>query len=148
VVTRDDEHRDASIGHPGERVERLIRERRDDSRPIEDVTCVHHEIDLARERRLERGGVVCEEIVTTPPSVDTWPDGQIEAEVGIGEEEDPDFVGYRLDDLCSMTALHLHHVAKLTALCITGPAMGRRGERGSMPTEAATPRVDASKPHR
>jgi hypothetical protein len=49
---------------------------------------MHDDVDLARERRLERGGVVREEVVTTPPSVDTWPNGEIEAEVRIGEKED------------------------------------------------------------
>jgi hypothetical protein len=83
VVSRDDEHRNTSIGYSAEGLERLVRERRDDPGPIEHVTRVHHDIDLARERRLQRGGVVRQEVVTTPASLDARPDGEIEAEVGV-----------------------------------------------------------------
>jgi hypothetical protein len=92
VVSRDDEHRNASIGYSAEWLERLIRECGDDPRPIEDVTRVHHEVDLAGERRLKRRGVVGEEIVTTPAPVDARSDGEIEAEMGIGQKEDSDVV--------------------------------------------------------
>ena len=137
MVTRNDEHRDASISHPRQRVESLVRERRDDPGPIEDVTRVHHEIDLARERRLERGGVVREKVLTTPPSVDTWPDGQIEAEVGIGEEEDPDFVEYHLD---GTKVLREAGRSPLPAPRSPPPA--------PRPTGAPTPRADAHTPTR
>jgi hypothetical protein len=102
VVSRDDEHRNASIGYSGERLERLVCKRRDDPRPIEDVTRVHHDVDLARERRLQRGGVVREKVVTTPPTLDTRPDGEIEAEVGIGQKEDSDFVADQSGTLSSI----------------------------------------------
>jgi hypothetical protein len=107
VVSWDDENRNASIRYPAEWLERLVRECRDDLRPIEDVTRMHHDVDLARERRLERGGVVGQEVVTAPPSVDTRPNGQIEAEVRIGEEEDLDFVEDQSSDLWLMIAQRL-----------------------------------------
>ena len=90
MVPRDDEHRNAPIRHSAERLQSLVRERWHDLRPIEDVACVHDEVHLAGERRLQRGGVIREEVVTTPPSVDARPHGEIEAEVGIGQQEDPD----------------------------------------------------------
>ena len=92
MVSRDDEHRNAPIRYSAERLECLIRERRDDPRAIEDVTRVDYDVDLAHERRLKRGGIIREEIVTAPPPVDTRPDRQIEAEVGIGKEKNTDVV--------------------------------------------------------
>jgi hypothetical protein len=92
VVSRDDEDGKAAIGHSAERVERLVRECRDDPRAIEDITGVHHDVDLAGERRPERGGVVRQEVVTTPPPVDTGPNRQVEAEVRIGEQQNSNVV--------------------------------------------------------
>jgi hypothetical protein len=107
VVSWDDENRNASIRYPAEWLERLVRECRDDLRPIEDVTRVHHDVDLARERRLERGGVVGQEVVTTPPSLDPWPNGEVEAEVRVGEQENSDFVEDQSSDLSLMIAQRL-----------------------------------------
>jgi hypothetical protein len=107
VVSRDDEDRNASVGHPAEGLERLIRECRDDPRSIEDVTGVHDDVDLARERRLERGGVVGEEVVTTPASLDPWPNWEVEAEVRVGEQENSDFVEDQSSDLWLMIAQRL-----------------------------------------
>ena len=90
MVSRDDEHGNASISHSAKRLESLIRERRDDLGPVEDVARVHDDVHLARERRLQRRGVIREEVVTTPPSVDARAHGEIEAEVGIGQQEDSD----------------------------------------------------------
>jgi hypothetical protein len=107
VVSRDDEDGNASVGDSAEWLERLVRECRDDLRAIEDVTRVHHDVHLACERRLERSGVVREEVVTTPAPVDTWPDGKVEAEVRIGEEEDSDFVEDQSSDLWLMITQRL-----------------------------------------
>ena len=90
MVPRDDEHGNASVSHSAKRLESLVRERRDDLRSIEVVARVHDDVHLARERRLQRDGVIRQEVVATPPSVDARPDGEIEAEVGIGQQEDPD----------------------------------------------------------
>jgi hypothetical protein len=92
VVSWHDEHRNASICYSAEGLERLERERRDDPGPVEDVASVHYDVHLARERRLQRGGVVREEVVAAAPSVDTRSNREIEAEVGIGQEEDSDVV--------------------------------------------------------
>jgi hypothetical protein len=103
VVSGDDEHRDASIRYSAEWLEPLIRERRDDPRPIEDVTRVHDNVHLAGERRLQGRGVVRQEVVTAPPPIDARPDGEIEAEVGIGEEKYSDVVAGQSSGLGSVT---------------------------------------------
>ena len=107
MVSRDDEDGNASVGDSTEWLERLVRECRVDLRPIEDVTRMHDDVDLTRERRLERGGVVGEEVVTTPPSLDPWPNGEVEAEVRVGEQENSDFVEDQSSDLGLMITQRL-----------------------------------------
>jgi hypothetical protein len=63
---------------------------------------VHDEVDLTGERRPQRGSVVREEVVTSPAPVDARPDGEIEAEVRVGEEEDSDVVADQSSGLCTM----------------------------------------------
>ena len=90
VVSGNDEHGDPTIGNARERLERLPGNARRDARPIEHVAAVHDEIDLLLERRFQRGQIIREEVVAAPTSLHAGTRRQVEAEVGVGEEENPD----------------------------------------------------------
>jgi hypothetical protein len=51
---------------------------------------VDHGVDREVARRLERPLVVREEVVSAPPPLDPGPGREIDAEVGVGEDEDTD----------------------------------------------------------
>jgi hypothetical protein len=85
VIARHDEHRDALVGDSRERLERLPRDARRHTRTIEDVPAMHDEIDLPRERRLQRRPVVRQKVVATTASLDARTRGQVEAQVRVGE---------------------------------------------------------------
>ena len=92
VVPRHDEHRNSAVRHARERLERLPRDARRDPRAIEHVPAMDDNVDVARERRGQRRGVVREEVVSAPPPLDARPCREVETEVGVGEEEYPDTV--------------------------------------------------------
>ena len=68
----------------------LVRDRRYDGRPIKHIAGVDDEIDLSSHCRLEGRGIVGEEIVASTSSARARSHWQIEAEMAVGEEEDPD----------------------------------------------------------
>jgi hypothetical protein len=94
VISRDDENRNAFVGDTNEWLERLPRDARRRTRPVEHVAAVNDQINVAVERGLQRGGIVCEKIVSATPTMDARPRRQIEAEVGVSEEEDADAFGH------------------------------------------------------
>jgi hypothetical protein len=91
VVTRDDEDGNAAVGDLSQGLERLIAHGRDRSWAIEDITGVHHEVDIPSQRRIEGGEIVREEVVSSPPALDAGPNEEVVPEMGIGDEENPDF---------------------------------------------------------
>jgi len=91
MVARDDQHRHAALGDPAQRLERPVRDLFRRSRPIENVSTVDDDVDLSAQSRLERGVVVCEEIIASTPPLDARSHRRIEAEVRISEEEDASF---------------------------------------------------------
>ena len=95
VVAGDDEDRYASVRDTRQRLEGLIGQARHRPRSVEDVTAVHDEIDLAGKRRRERRGVVGQEVIPAPAPFDPLPDGEVEAQVRIGQEENANDVGHR-----------------------------------------------------
>ncbi len=88
VVARNDGNRYAPLGDSPQRLECLIADRTADIRMIEDIATVHDEIHLAAKRGLQRASVVGEEVVSSAVAVDAGPLGQVEPQVGIGEEQD------------------------------------------------------------
>ena len=94
VISGDDEDRDALVGHACEWLECLPGDARWRTRAIEHVPAMNDEIDLAVEGRAERGRVVRQKVVPAATSLDARPRRQIEAEVGVGEEEDADAFGH------------------------------------------------------
>ena len=94
MIAWDDEDRHATVGDAPQRFVRLIRDRWDDRRPIENVAGMHDEIDLSGHRRLERSRVVRKKIEASSPPANARPYGEIEAQVRIGEQENPDVVGH------------------------------------------------------
>jgi hypothetical protein len=57
---------------------------------VEDVAAMHHQVHLAGQRRRQRGGVIGKKVVTATAALDAWLDGQVEAEVRVGQQQDPD----------------------------------------------------------
>jgi hypothetical protein len=90
VIAGNDEDRNAAVGDATEWLESLVSSGGNDVRTIEYVAAVHDEVDLVGERRSKRGGVVREEIMTPAPALDSWTRREVEAEVGVSEEEDAD----------------------------------------------------------
>jgi hypothetical protein len=94
VIARHDEDWHAAFCYASQRLERLVRETRRHIRSIKHVTAMHDGIDLACQRRLERSCVVREEVVPAAPAFDARSRRQIEAEVGVSEEQNPDAGGH------------------------------------------------------
>ena len=94
MVPRHDIDRDATIGYALERFEGLPDHATGRARAIEHIATVDHEIHFAIDRRLERGGEVREEIMPTTSSIDARVNRQVEAEVRVCEEQDPDDVAH------------------------------------------------------
>jgi hypothetical protein len=90
VVARHDKHRHAALRHSGQWFEGLVRQTWGHLRPIKHIAAVHDNVNLTRQRRRERGLVVGQEIVTTPPAHNAWSFRQIEAEMRVREQQDPD----------------------------------------------------------
>ena len=74
MVARNDEHGNAEVGDPPERLIRLMRDRRVGCGSVEDVAAVDDDIDTAREGRRERRRVVREEIESAPSAPNPRPD--------------------------------------------------------------------------
>ena len=81
VVPGHQEDRYPPVCDAAQRLERLIRQRRDDRRAIEDVPGMNDDVHLAGQRRPQRPGVVGQEVVSAPPALDPRPHRQIESEV-------------------------------------------------------------------
>jgi hypothetical protein len=103
VVARHYDDRHARLGKRHERPERLVRERRWHLGPVEQVSPVHHHVHLARPRRRQGPLVVGQEVVASPAPPHPGLRRQIEAEMRVGQEEDPDGrrVGHARTILCS-----------------------------------------------
>jgi hypothetical protein len=94
MVPRHHVNRYAAIGDACEWLERLPHHAARRTRTVEYVAAVHDQVDITSERRLKRVGVVRKEVVTTSPSIDARVDRQVEAEVSVREQQDPDNGGH------------------------------------------------------
>jgi hypothetical protein len=92
VIAGDEEDGHAAIGYAPQGLVRLIRHRRCHRRPIEHVARVDDEIDFTRQSRLEGGCVVRQKVMAATPPIAARAHWQIEAQVGVGEQEDPNVV--------------------------------------------------------
>jgi hypothetical protein len=81
VIPGHDEHRHATVRNAAQRLVRLIRDRRENSRTIEDVARVHDQIDFADKRRREGRVIVGDEVVAATSSGDARLRRKVEAEV-------------------------------------------------------------------
>src|SRR5262245_11084509 len=90
VVPGYDEYRHATIGNSAQRLVRLIGDRRENLRRIEHISRVHDEIDLAGERWRERSVIVRDEVVAATSPGDARLRREVEAEVGVSQQEYPD----------------------------------------------------------
>jgi hypothetical protein len=88
VVAGDDEDGHARVRHAPERLEGLGDDGVVGSGAVEDVSRVDDEVYLTPEGGLERPAVVGHEVGPAPPPSDPGRDGEVEPEMGVGEEED------------------------------------------------------------
>lgn len=89
VIARHDKHGNAAIGDLSQRFKRLPRDAAWRTRPVEYVSAMYDEVDIAVERGLQRGRVVGQEVVPTPSSIDAWIYRQVVAEVCVCQQQDP-----------------------------------------------------------
>jgi hypothetical protein len=89
VVARNNEDRNASVCNVSQRLERLPHHAARRPGAIEHVAAVNDQVDLSHERRLQRSLIVGLEVMTATPAIDTRIHGQVEAEVRVGEQQDP-----------------------------------------------------------
>jgi hypothetical protein len=116
VVARHHVDRHATVCYALERFEGLPDHAARRPRPIEHIATVHNEIDFTSDCRLQRGGIVCQEVVSTSSSTDARVDRQIEAQVRIREEEDPDDVAHTETYLVIQRCQQFPRAASLEAL--------------------------------
>jgi len=87
VVARQHDHGHTTLGDVAQWREGALDERRRDPAPVEEVTAVDHEIDLAVASRRERPLVAGEEVRPPSPASDPWAYWLVEAQMGVREEE-------------------------------------------------------------
>ena len=92
VIPWNDADGDPAIGDPPERLERLVRERWHDRRPIEYVAGVNDDVHFTRERGLQRPSIVRQEIVAATSLRGARPQRQIETEMRVCQKQNPDGV--------------------------------------------------------
>ena len=111
VVSGDDAHRDPLIGHRRERGKGPLDEPGRHAAAEEDVAAVHDEVALALSGRGERALEAGEELGAPPTASHTGPARLVQAEVGVGEEEDPHPAGDQRHRRASPRALRSRSVA-------------------------------------
>ncbi len=90
VVARNQKDRDPRVGDPLQGLERLVNEAGRDLGLVEQVAPVHHQVDPFVDGRPQRPPVVGQEVVPATPAPDLGTRGMVEAQVGVGQEEDAD----------------------------------------------------------
>jgi len=90
VVARHDEHGDARLRDASQRLQRLRGEGRMHPGAVEDVPTVHDQVHVPGQGGREREVVVGHEVVAAPTPTDSGRQREVEAEVGVGQEEDPE----------------------------------------------------------
>jgi hypothetical protein len=89
VIPRDNNDRRSTPGDLEERLKRLGNMDCRNSAPIEEIAAVKHEVDFVPEGRFQCPLEVGKEIRTPSPTLDSWMEGLIDAEMGIGQKEYP-----------------------------------------------------------
>ena len=85
------------------------------------------DVDFARKCRSERRGVVREEVVSAPPTLDPCPGRQIETEMGVGQKEHPDAVGGPAVHMARYSAIAARdRSSRAYELCTNRPCGGPR----------------------
>ena len=90
VVPGDPEDVQPQVGELREAREDSLREPGRNPAPVEEIAAVDDDAGLAAHRRRERPLEALEEVVPAAAPLDPWPRREVEAEMGVGEEEDPD----------------------------------------------------------
>ena len=93
VIARHQQHRHAAIGDRQQRLQRRRRQAARDPTAEQEVAAVHNEVDVAATRGREGEVEVGEEVGAAPRARDPRPLGQVEAEVGVRNEQDAQHAG-------------------------------------------------------
>ena len=86
MVARDDEYRNPSFRHALQGSERALHESLWHAAPEQQITAVDHSVDGALERRPEGALEALEEVGPAAAALHARSLGQVEAEVGVGEQ--------------------------------------------------------------
>jgi hypothetical protein len=90
MVSRHNEDWDARLSDLNQRTECLINQGRGHSRAVEDVPPVYHQVDLSGLCRRQGPFVIRQEVVPPPPPLHSLLRRQVEAKVGVGQQQDTD----------------------------------------------------------
>lgn len=90
VVPRHNEDRHPGLRHLRQEPEGIVGQGGGDPRPVEEVAAVDHQVHSSFPGRLHGRVIVRPQVVPPPPSPGPGSNRQIESQVGVGQEEDPD----------------------------------------------------------
>ena len=90
MVAGNHHHGDPVVGETSKGLEGLGHQRVRDARVVEHVAGMDHHVHLPGPRRLQGPQVVGKKVVPAPAAPDAGGHRMIEAQMGIGDEEDPD----------------------------------------------------------
>jgi hypothetical protein len=92
MVPGNDENRDVHICYFQEGFISLIDNRRGDFASEKKVPSMNDQVDLPFQGKIQDIVVIGEEVLTPPPTVYSWTNGEIKSQMGIGEKEDLDYI--------------------------------------------------------
>jgi hypothetical protein len=95
MVARHHEDRYTMIGHLPQGLEGLPGDAAWRFRAVEYVAAVDDEVDFSRKRRPERSRVVGQEVVPATAPIDPWVQRQVEADVRVRKQQNPDDVAHK-----------------------------------------------------
>ena len=93
MVAGNEHHRDPGVGHLEQRFEAETDELGRDLGSEEEIAAVDDEVDLATHGGGQGGAGIGEEVGAAAAAFDAGPQREVEAEVGVGQEEDAETQG-------------------------------------------------------
>jgi hypothetical protein len=93
VVSGHEENRHSRLGYLQDRLECLEDQGRVYSGVVEEVPAVNHQVHLTGFGSFEGPAVIGKEVGAPPPPLHARSGGEVEAEVGVGQEKEADSVG-------------------------------------------------------
>jgi hypothetical protein len=87
VVARDDEDGDSQFRDLQQGLNRLVHQGAGHPRPVEQVSTMDHHVDASASGQGQGPAVVRKEVMAPPAALHPGPGGQVEAQMGIGQEK-------------------------------------------------------------